>query len=506
MSGRSGPLISVNQHGLSFFPSVQEEWSADKFMSEFQVVVTSFTPETIEFDLINIDCTFANAIRRILIAEVPSFAIDRVFLYQNTSVIADETFSHRLGLVPLNVDPDKMGFCTTDLPDSDELSKFDPTCHLVFDLSVKAGRSSSKENGDCQSRENFRSFPLYSLDALCNVRSDTGCYLVLLYYIVLTNEFCYSSSLTWVPLPGQEDAFKNEGASYPAPVSRKILLNKLGSGDEILARCLAVKGIGRDHAKFSPVSAAFYKLLPSIEIKGTVRGELAKKLQRSFAKGVIDVDSRTQLASVADARLDNGSREHLRHPDLANLVHVFLNPRHLIFTVESIAPGYRPPDTLVKCAIDVMLLKCAHYLTIVEKPGFAASPQCASTGDVVEAERIGEEAAKTSLNGRVVGLDVAFVSNDLRRATFHFTGEDHTLGAPLRYCILRSGTVKLCGYCQPHPLEDSITFEIQSRGEMAVVVLQKGLCCLRECFEQIKRKFKSAMKKVQKQASKSTSD
>lgn len=98
-----------------------------------------------------------------------------------------------------------------------------------------------------------------------------------------------SSDLTWVPLVGQEDAFKNEGASYPAPVSKKILLNKLGPGDEIMARCLAVKGVGRDHAKFSPVSVAFYKLLPSIEINGIVRGELAKKLQKSFAKGVIAV-------------------------------------------------------------------------------------------------------------------------------------------------------------------------------------------------------------------------
>lgn len=75
----------------------------------------------------------------------------------------------------------------------------------------------------------------------------------------------------------------------PAPVFSDILLNKLAHGEEIIARCLAVKGVGRDHAKFSPVSAAFYKPLPSVEIRGTVRGELAEKLQKSFAKGVIEV-------------------------------------------------------------------------------------------------------------------------------------------------------------------------------------------------------------------------
>lgn len=160
MTDRFGPSIAVTQHGLSFNPSVPQKWSVDKFMSEFQVTISSFTPESIEFDLINIDCTFTNAIRRILVAEVPSFAIDRVYLYQNTSVMADETFSHRLGLVPLNVDPDKMGFCTADLPDSDDLSAFDPNCHLIFDLNVKAERH-SKENGDGQSKESFQSFPLY---------------------------------------------------------------------------------------------------------------------------------------------------------------------------------------------------------------------------------------------------------------------------------------------------------------------------------------------------------
>lgn len=56
-----------------------------------------------------------------------------------------------------------------------------------------------------------------------------------------------------------------------------------------MARCLAIKGIGRDHAKFTPVSNASYKLLPSIQINGSVCGDLAKKLQKCFAKGVIDV-------------------------------------------------------------------------------------------------------------------------------------------------------------------------------------------------------------------------
>ena len=47
----------------------------------------------------------ANAFRRILISEVPTMAIEKVFIVNNTSIIQDEVFAHRLGLVPIRADP-----------------------------------------------------------------------------------------------------------------------------------------------------------------------------------------------------------------------------------------------------------------------------------------------------------------------------------------------------------------------------------------------------------------
>ena len=47
----------------------------------------------------------ANALRRIMIAEIPTVAIEKVNLYQNTSLLPDEMLCHRLGLVPLKIDP-----------------------------------------------------------------------------------------------------------------------------------------------------------------------------------------------------------------------------------------------------------------------------------------------------------------------------------------------------------------------------------------------------------------
>lgn len=40
-----------------------------------------------EFDMIGVDPAIANALRRILIAEVPTVAIEHVFMINNTSII-----------------------------------------------------------------------------------------------------------------------------------------------------------------------------------------------------------------------------------------------------------------------------------------------------------------------------------------------------------------------------------------------------------------------------------
>lgn len=59
-----------------------------------------------EFDLIGVNCSVANAIRRILINEIPTFAIDKISLINNTSVLPDEFLAHRLGLIPIDIMPD----------------------------------------------------------------------------------------------------------------------------------------------------------------------------------------------------------------------------------------------------------------------------------------------------------------------------------------------------------------------------------------------------------------
>ena len=53
------------------------------------------------FDMTGIDVSLANAFRRILLSEVPTMAIEKVFVHNNTGVLRDELVAQRLGMIPI---------------------------------------------------------------------------------------------------------------------------------------------------------------------------------------------------------------------------------------------------------------------------------------------------------------------------------------------------------------------------------------------------------------------
>jgi DNA-directed RNA polymerase I and III subunit RPAC1 len=75
------------------------------------------------------------------------------------------------------------------------------------------------------------------------------------------NANVYSSDLKWVPIGSQKERFNDV-----RPLHEDILIAKLRPGQEIEMDLTCEKGIGKTHAKWSPVSTAYYRLVPDIEI------------------------------------------------------------------------------------------------------------------------------------------------------------------------------------------------------------------------------------------------
>lgn len=105
------------------------------------IKIISLDDEEAIFDVIGIDPPLANALRRILISEIPTIAIDVVNLYQNTSVIPDEVLCHRLGLIPILAN-------ANDFEYKKENEEFNENNSLHFKFHVKCERKRNTETGE----------------------------------------------------------------------------------------------------------------------------------------------------------------------------------------------------------------------------------------------------------------------------------------------------------------------------------------------------------------------
>ncbi|KAK0047233.1 DNA-directed RNA polymerases I and III subunit RPAC1 [Biomphalaria pfeifferi] len=306
------------------YTGYDDSWSQEKFEETFHIDIVSLSENEMEFDMVGVDAAIANAVRRILLAEVPTMAIEAVHVWNNTSIIQDEVLAHRLGLIPIKADPRLFEYRPAGMY-SEEPSSEDT---LQFKLKVKCTRN--------------------------NITSDATDPDIL-----YKNHKVYTKDMEWVPLPGQEHLRSKQ----IRPVHEDILITTMRPGHELDLELFCVKGLGKDHAKFSPVATASYRLLPEIHLIREFYDDQAEKLQKCFSPGVIELEESEdgrQIARVANPRLDSCSRNVFRHDDLKDGVKLQKVRDHFIFSVES--TGILPADVLVSESIKVLIGKCQKFL------------------------------------------------------------------------------------------------------------------------------------------------
>ena len=181
----------------------------------------------------------------------------------------------------------------------------------------------------------------------------------------------YAKDIVFVPTGEQVKYFSGEDAI--APVNPDILVAKMRPGQTINLTMHMHKGIGADHAKFSPVATASYRLMPTITIKKPILGDDAVKFAKCFPKGVIGLDKVTKKdaaqkgsgyeghvgevkAVVEDPMRDTVSRECLRHPEFEGKVALGRRRDHFIFSIES--TGQWDSDELFLESVKHLKLKC----------------------------------------------------------------------------------------------------------------------------------------------------
>lgn len=180
------------------------------------VTIRETEKDRVDFILKNVDLSVANSMRRAMMSEVPTLAIDLVEITANTSVLADEFISHRLGLIPLVSEGIEGLSYSRDCTCDNYCSK----CSVKLELAARCDTDSTMN--------------VYSLDLA---------------------------------------KFQN-GSRLGDPVVRDAnrrgpLICKLRKHQELRITCIAKKGISKEHAKWSPCSAVGFEYDPWNKLKHT---------------------------------------------------------------------------------------------------------------------------------------------------------------------------------------------------------------------------------------------
>eukprot|EP01064_Diplonema_japonicum_P033416 TRINITY_DN6573_c4_g1_i1.p1 TRINITY_DN6573_c4_g1~~TRINITY_DN6573_c4_g1_i1.p1 ORF type:complete len:441 (+),score=75.09 TRINITY_DN6573_c4_g1_i1:36-1325(+) len=210
---------------------------ANQDAQDLEIQVLDKTADVLTLRLAHIESSFANALRRIMLAEVPTLCIDTVEVFQNDSVLHDEMLVHRLGLVPLETfytaNDGTRHNITREIvnPRDCNCDSHCSNCSVSFELRVRCTESTR--------------LTVTSVDLKNAMEpSDKG------------------ANINPIHHPCVQD-------TYP------IVLVELARGQEIHVKCVARKGIGKEHSKWSPAATVAMQYIPEINLNEKAFAELA---------------------------------------------------------------------------------------------------------------------------------------------------------------------------------------------------------------------------------------
>uniref|UniRef100_A0A0E0K4N1 DNA-directed RNA polymerase RpoA/D/Rpb3-type domain-containing protein n=1 Tax=Oryza punctata TaxID=4537 RepID=A0A0E0K4N1_ORYPU len=291
----------------------------------FEVEINRLTEEDMEFDMIGSDASIANAFRRILIAEILGILyISQKMMSQMKETLLCTNSMFHVKRVPHGLQH-KPVFCFLE---GWLISSIVSSFHIVFYCTVKSG--------DLEWLPEGSQLPLAS-------PAQSG-----------DKQKTYTSFSQ-----SQKDILEK-----PLGVKFKdITIARLGPGQAIELEVHAVKGMGKVHAKWSPVATAWYRMLPEVVFRKEIKGDNAEKLVKKCPVNVFDIEdlgNGEKRAVVARPRACTLCRECVMGPT-GEQVELRRVRDHFIFTIES--TGALPPEALFTEAVRILEEKCRRVIS-----------------------------------------------------------------------------------------------------------------------------------------------
>jgi len=258
------------------------------------------------FVIEGISIEMANAIRRIIISEMPVMAVDEVIILKNDSPLYDEIIAHRLSMIPL----------TTDLN--------------VYKLPR-----------DCEC--GGYGCPLCQVSLTCEVTNTSNNPIEI-----------YSGNL-------------NSNDPQIIPVNPNIPLVKIDKNDKVIIEAYAVLGLAKDHIKYQAISNILYRFYPQIDFDNSKCTNCPDKciVSRMCPEKLYDFSNKKSPRLLEDywktCTLCNSCEDHC--PEKA--IKVGWKENTYIFSIES--DGVLSFDVIIKKTFEIFLSKIDEFIERLEE-------------------------------------------------------------------------------------------------------------------------------------------